>query len=42
VLKKLQPEMADKLMQSANVETARRFDLYRKLADMAPDCGSKK
>ena len=39
VLKKAQPEIAAKLMKQATKETAARFDLYKKLADMDPDCG---
>lgn len=41
VLKKLQPEAAAKLMEQANRDTARRFDLYRKLSELPADCGSK-
>ncbi|APG24903.1 pyruvate:ferredoxin (flavodoxin) oxidoreductase [Syntrophotalea acetylenica] len=41
VLKKLQPEAAAKLMTQANQDTARRFDLYRKLSEMPADCGGK-
>nr|WP_320049599.1 pyruvate:ferredoxin (flavodoxin) oxidoreductase [uncultured Desulfuromonas sp.] len=39
VLKKAQPEVAERLMTQATKETAARFDLYKKLADMDPDCG---
>ncbi|MDY0213211.1 MAG: thiamine pyrophosphate-dependent enzyme, partial [Desulfuromonadaceae bacterium] len=42
VLKKSQPEVAAKLMQQANEETAARYDLYKKLAAMDPDCGVDK
>jgi pyruvate-ferredoxin/flavodoxin oxidoreductase len=41
VLKKLQPESADQLLETAGRETVQRFDLYRKLADLPADCGSK-
>ena len=41
VLKKLQPEIADQLLETAGRETVQRFDLYRKLADLPADCGSK-
>jgi len=34
VLKKAQPEVADKLMEQADKETAHRFDLYKKLAEL--------
>ncbi|MCD6527415.1 MAG: hypothetical protein J7K75_10540, partial [Desulfuromonas sp.] len=39
VLKKSQPEVAEKLMKQATKETSARFDLYKKLAAMDPDCG---
>ncbi|OQY16313.1 MAG: pyruvate:ferredoxin (flavodoxin) oxidoreductase, partial [Desulfobacteraceae bacterium 4572_35.1] len=39
VLKKLQPEIAGKLMEQVTKETAARYDLYKKLAAMDPDCG---
>ncbi|MDD2556733.1 MAG: pyruvate:ferredoxin (flavodoxin) oxidoreductase [Desulfuromonas sp.] len=42
VLKKSQPEVAARLMQQANEETASRYDLYKKLAAMDPDCGAEK
>lgn len=42
VLKKIQPEAAAKLMEQANRDTVRRFDLYRKLSEMPADCGSDK
>lgn len=42
VLKKSQPEVAAKLIQQANEETAARYDLYMKLAAMDPDCGTDK
>jgi pyruvate-ferredoxin/flavodoxin oxidoreductase len=42
VLKKAQPEIAAKLMAQATKETAARYDLYKKLAAMQPDCGVKK
>ncbi len=41
VLKKIQPEAAAALMKQANRDTARRFDLYRKLSEMPADCGKK-
>ncbi|MCD6526335.1 MAG: hypothetical protein J7K75_05030, partial [Desulfuromonas sp.] len=41
VLKKSQPEVAEKLMKQATKETSARFDLYKKLAAMDPDCGEK-
>jgi len=41
VLKKAQPEVAAQLMEQATKETSARFDLYKKLADMEPDCGNK-
>lgn len=41
VLKKIQPEAAAKLMEQANRDTIRRFDLYRKLSELPADCGSK-
>jgi pyruvate-ferredoxin/flavodoxin oxidoreductase len=41
VLKKLQPEAAARLMDQANRDTKRRFDLYRKLSEMPADCGGK-
>jgi pyruvate-ferredoxin/flavodoxin oxidoreductase len=39
ILQKSQPEVAKKLMEQGNQETAARFDLYQKLAAMDPDCG---
>jgi pyruvate-ferredoxin/flavodoxin oxidoreductase len=42
VLQKADPETAKRLMVEANRETATRFDLYRKLAEMQADCGKKK
>ncbi len=42
VLKKVKPEEAGPLMDEANKIARRRYDLYRKLAEMAPDCGSEK
>jgi pyruvate-ferredoxin/flavodoxin oxidoreductase len=41
VLKKVKPEEAGPLMEEANRLTRRRFDLYRKLAELPADCGSK-
>jgi len=41
VLKKANPEAAEKLMAAADKETATRYDLYRKLAQMQADCGVK-
>ncbi len=42
VLKKAQPEVAARLMAQVTNETASRFDLYKKLAEMQADCGIKK
>jgi len=42
VLQKAQPEVAAKLMAQANQETASRYDLYKKLAEMQADCGKAK
>jgi pyruvate-ferredoxin/flavodoxin oxidoreductase len=42
VLQKANPEVAAKLMEEANKVTATRYDLYKKLAEMQADCGSKK
>ena len=41
VLKKAQPEVAERLMKEQTKETATRYDLYKKLAEMQADCGSK-
>ncbi len=41
VLKKLQPEVAERLMQEQSKDVASRFDLYQKLAEMQADCGKK-
>ncbi len=41
VLHKAQPEVAEKLLEQATKETASRYDLYKKLAEMQADCGSK-
>jgi len=41
VLKKIQPEVAERLMKEQTQLTASRFDLYQKLADMQADCGEK-
>nr|NIQ95158.1 hypothetical protein [Desulfuromonadales bacterium]NIR33891.1 hypothetical protein [Desulfuromonadales bacterium]NIS41416.1 hypothetical protein [Desulfuromonadales bacterium] len=41
VLKKAQPEVADQLMEEADKETATRFDLYKKLAELQADCGTE-
>ncbi len=41
VLKKMQPEVAERLMKEQTKETATRFDLYKKLAEMQADCGKK-
>nr|NIS42905.1 pyruvate:ferredoxin (flavodoxin) oxidoreductase [Desulfuromonadales bacterium] len=41
VLKKAQPEVADQLMEEADKDTATRFDLYKKLAELQADCGTK-
>jgi pyruvate-ferredoxin/flavodoxin oxidoreductase len=42
VLQKANPEVAAQLMEEANKVTATRYDLYKKLAEMQADCGSKK
>jgi pyruvate-ferredoxin/flavodoxin oxidoreductase len=42
VLSKANPEVAKELMNEANKVTATRYDLYKKLAEMQADCGSKK
>jgi pyruvate-ferredoxin/flavodoxin oxidoreductase len=42
VLKKVKPEEAGPLMEEAKRLTRRRFDLYRKLAELPVDCGSEK
>ncbi|MEZ4599703.1 MAG: pyruvate:ferredoxin (flavodoxin) oxidoreductase [Syntrophotaleaceae bacterium] len=42
VLKKVKPEEAEALMKEANRITRRKYDLYRKLADLPPDCGGGK
>jgi pyruvate-ferredoxin/flavodoxin oxidoreductase len=42
VLKKVKPEEAGPLMVQANQLTRRKFDLYRKLAELPPTCGSDK
>jgi pyruvate-ferredoxin/flavodoxin oxidoreductase len=42
VLSKANPEVAKALMNEANKVTATRYDLYKKLAEMLADCGSKK
>jgi pyruvate-ferredoxin/flavodoxin oxidoreductase len=42
VLTKADPDTTKRLMEEANRETATRFDLYRKLAEMQADCGTKK
>ncbi len=39
VLKKINPEAAETLMAQANQETASRYGLYKKLAEMQADCG---
>ncbi|BCA80898.1 pyruvate:ferredoxin (flavodoxin) oxidoreductase [Desulfuromonas sp. AOP6] len=41
VLQKAEPEVAARLMKQANRETAARYDLYKKLAEMQVDCGTK-
>jgi len=42
VLKKANPEQADSLMEASAKETATRYDLYKKLAEMQADCGTGK
>ena len=42
VLKKANPEVAAKLMAEATKNVASRYDLYKKLAEMQADCGTKK
>jgi len=39
VLKKANPEHADELMAASAKDTATRYDLYKKLAEMQADCG---
>jgi len=39
VLKKTNPEHADELMAASAKDTATRYDLYKKLAEMQADCG---
>jgi len=39
VLKKANPEQAEALMAASAKETATRYDLYKKLAEMQADCG---
>jgi pyruvate-ferredoxin/flavodoxin oxidoreductase len=41
VLKKTNPENADALMEASAKDTSTRYDLYKKLAEMQADCGSK-
>ncbi len=41
VLKKNNPENADKLLAASAKDAATRYDLYKKLAEMSADCGSK-
>jgi pyruvate-ferredoxin/flavodoxin oxidoreductase len=42
VLQKADPAMAGELMAEGNKLTATRYDLYKKLAEMQADCGTKK
>jgi pyruvate-ferredoxin/flavodoxin oxidoreductase len=42
VLKKVKPAEAGPLMEEANRVARRKFDLYRKLADLSADCGGDK
>jgi pyruvate-ferredoxin/flavodoxin oxidoreductase len=42
VLKKVKPAEAGPLMEEANQVARRKFDLYRKLADLSADCGGDK
>jgi len=39
VLKKTNPENAEALMEASAKDTATRYDLYKKLAEMQADCG---
>jgi pyruvate-ferredoxin/flavodoxin oxidoreductase len=41
VLKKTNPENAEALMEASAKDTSTRYDLYKKLAEMQADCGSK-
>jgi len=41
VLKKNNPEHAEQLMAASAKDSATRYDLYKKLAEMSADCGSK-
>lgn len=41
VLKKNNPEQAEKLLAASAQDAATRYDLYKKLAEMSADCGSK-
>jgi pyruvate-ferredoxin/flavodoxin oxidoreductase len=42
VLQKADPAMAGELMAEGNKLTSTRYDLYKKLAEMQADCGTKK
>lgn len=41
VLKKANPEQAEELLAASAKETATRYDLYKKLAELQADCGTK-
>ena len=41
VLKKNNPENAEALMDASAKDAANRYDLYKKLAEMSADCGTK-
>ncbi len=41
VLKKANPEQAEALLAASAKDTATRYDLYKKLAELQADCGSK-
>ena len=41
VLKKNNPEQADELLAASARDAAKRYDLYKKLAEMSADCGTE-
>jgi pyruvate-ferredoxin/flavodoxin oxidoreductase len=41
VLKKNNPEQAEQLLAASAKDSATRYDLYKKLAEMSADCGTK-
>jgi pyruvate-ferredoxin/flavodoxin oxidoreductase len=41
VLKKNNPEQAEQLLEASARDAANRYDLYKKLAEMSADCGTK-